>query len=318
MAVGELALVGGTVYVDPGEIIRDGVVLVRGERIAAVGTSLPVPASARMLDCSGLTVTAGFWNSHVHFFERKWAKAGEIPAAELDRQLHATFARYGFTSVFDLSSPWENTWRLRDRIESGEVPGPRIRTTGEGLVPPGALPPDAVLNLMGSMRTPLPEITDAASAAAAARKLLERGADGIKVFASSPRSAPLAEGAIRAAVDEAHRAGKPAFVHPNTAADVLTAVRAGIDVVAHTTTGPWDEAILTEMKQRGVALTPTLSLWKFFMRHDRLSMQEQFVSTAVGQLRDWIAAGGEVLFGTDLGAVDPDPADDYALMAEAG
>ena len=71
MAVGELALVGGTVYVDPGEIIRDGVVLVRGERIAAVGASLPVPVSARVLDCSGLTVTAGFWNSHVHFFERK-------------------------------------------------------------------------------------------------------------------------------------------------------------------------------------------------------------------------------------------------------
>jgi cytosine/adenosine deaminase-related metal-dependent hydrolase len=54
------------------------------------------------------------------------------------------------------------------------------------------------------------------------------------------------------------------------------------------------------------------------LRHDRVSTQEHLVSTAVGQLRAWLADGGMVLFGTDLGAVDPDPAEEYALMAEAG
>ena len=108
---------------------------------AAVGTraSVLILQSARLLDCSDLTITAGFWNSHVHFLERKWADAANIPAPELTRQLQGMLTRYGFTSVFDLSSEWENTRRLRDRIESGEVPGPRIRTTGEGLRPPGAM-----------------------------------------------------------------------------------------------------------------------------------------------------------------------------------
>ncbi|TMA19766.1 MAG: 4-alpha-glucanotransferase, partial [Deltaproteobacteria bacterium] len=87
-----------------------------------------------MVNCAGLTITAGFCNSHVHFFERKWANAAAIPAAELMRQLQDFLTRYGFTTVFDLSSPWQNTRVLRDRIESGEVPGPRIRSTGQGLL----------------------------------------------------------------------------------------------------------------------------------------------------------------------------------------
>ena len=136
-----LALVGGTIYVSPTEEpIRDGVVLVEGGTIAAVGSRAltQLPRTVQALDCSGLAITAGFWNSHVHFFERKWASVATVPVPELSRQLQDMLTRYGFTSVFDLGSMWENTRRLRDRIESGEVPGPRIRSTGEGLVPPGA------------------------------------------------------------------------------------------------------------------------------------------------------------------------------------
>jgi imidazolonepropionase-like amidohydrolase len=114
--------------------------------------------------------------------------------------------------------------------------------------------------------------------------------------------------------------GKPVFVHPNSGADVLAAVRGGVDVIGHTTphSGPWDETILAAMKERGVALTPTLTVWKYYARHDRISTQEQVAATAIGQLRAWLAVGGTVLFGTDLGAVDYDPSEEYALMAEAG
>jgi len=320
VATALLALVGGTIDVSPTEEpIRDGVVLIEGETIAAVGR-IVVPRAAETLDCSGLTITAGFWNSHVHFFERKWANAATIPAPELSRQLQDMLTRYGFTSVFDIGSMWENTRRIRDRIESGEVQGPRIRSTGEGLIPPGAAPSEQVLHMMGVMKTPLPEIGDAAQAAAASKKLLDEGVDAIKLFASSPTAASLPESAIQAAVSEAHRLGKPVFAHPNTGADVLAAVRGGVDVIAHTTprSGPWDQTILAAMKERRVALTPTLTLWKSYLRHDRISTQEQIASTAIGQLRAWLASGGTVLFGTDLGAVDYDPSDEYALMAEAG
>ena len=97
------------------------------------------------------------------------------------------------------------------------------------------------------------------------------------------------------------------FVHPNSGADVLAALREGTDVIAHTTPrfGAWDEAILAAVKERRPCLTPTLSLWKYVLRHDRDSTQEHLVSTAVGHLRAWLADGGMVLFGTDLGSVDP-------------
>ena len=318
-----VALVGGTIYVSPTEEpIEDGVVVVDGGKIAAVGsrTVVDIPSSGQLLNCSGFTITGGFWNSHVHFFERKWANALEIPALELRRQLREMLTRYGFTTAFDLASEWKNTRNIRDRIESGEVPGPRIRSTGEALIPPGAVPSETVLHMMGAMNVPVPEVKNAKEAAIATRKLLDQGVDGIKLFASSPRSAALAQSAIEAAAKEAHRAGKPVFVHPNNGVDVLTAVRGGADVIAHTTpqSGDWDETILSEMKAHRVALTPTLTIWKYYARHDRASMQDHIVKTETEQLRAWVSMGGAVLFGTDLGAVDPDPTEEYTLMTQAG
>jgi imidazolonepropionase-like amidohydrolase len=72
------------------------------------------------------------------------------------------------------------------------------------------------------------------------------------------------------------------------------------------------------MEERRVALTPTLTIWKNYARHDRASVQDQIVDTEIGQLRAWLSRGGTVLFGTDLGAVDYDPSPEYALMNEAG
>lgn len=319
----DLALVGGTIYIGPAEQpILDGVVLVRGGKIAGVGkrASLRVPPAAQSLDCSGRTIVAGFWNSHVHFVEKKWGDVAILPAAEADRQIQDMLTRHGFTSVFDLGSPWENTRRLRDRIESGEVPGPRIRSAGQGLVPPDfPVPSDDVLAMLGVMKPNLLVIADAAQAAAASRKALEEGVDGIKIYASSPPRTSLVEGAIRAAADEAHRAGKPVFVHCNSASDVVAALRGGADVVVHTTPlSPWDESIRTAMKERRAALNPTLHIWKHQARHVRISTQERLTRTSVLQLRSWVGAGGAVVFGTDIGAVDSDPAEEYALMADAG
>jgi imidazolonepropionase-like amidohydrolase len=319
-----VALVGGTIYVDfTQEPISNGVVLINAGKIVAVGLrgQVTIPPTAQLLDCSGRTITAGFWNSHVHFVERKWADVANIPAAELNQQLQDMLTRYGFTAAFDLSSIWENTKRLRDRIESGEVPGPRIFSTGLGLLPPNpGLPSDAVINLMGWMKTTSPEIGDASQATATTRKLLEAGVDGIKLFASAPSKSSLSQAAIEAAVHEAHREGKPVFVHPNTGADVLLALRSGVDVIAHTTpqSGPWDETLLATAREHRPALIPTLWIWKWYARHDRQSAQEKTVNTEVGQLRAWVANGGTVVFGTDLGAVDPDPSEEYKLMSQAG
>ncbi|MFL5308976.1 MAG: amidohydrolase family protein [Myxococcales bacterium] len=321
-----LVLTGGTIYPSPAERpIDDGVVLIREGKIAAVGRrgSVPFPKGVPTLDCSGLTIVAGFWNSHVHFFERKWADAGSIPAPELAGQIQAMLTRYGFTSVFDTGSPWENTRRIRDRIESGEIAGPRIRSTGEALLGKGWMPPAPLLRALGFMQFPTPEIEDAGGALAAAKTVLDSGTDALKLFAAAPAPpfAPLPAGAIRAAVEEAHRRKKLVFVHPSSREGLLAAVAGGADVMAHTTpdSGPWDEPVLAAMAQAKVVLIPTLKIWRYHLRHDRASLGESRARAAAGQLRAWVAAGGAVLFGTDVGGMDDyDPGDEYSLMADAG
>jgi imidazolonepropionase-like amidohydrolase len=323
--VSRVALVNGTIHPSPTAApIPEGTVLVEHDTIAAVGprSAVRVPEHTTIVDCSGLVITAGFWNSHVHFFERKWADAAALPAPELRRQLEEMLTRYGFTGAFDLGSMGANTRRLRDRIESGEVPGPGILSTAEAIVAPGAIPADAVIRALGYMTFASPQVSDAAAAGEAARRLIEAGADGIKLHLQPPPAPnpPISREAMQAAIGVAHRARKPVFVHPARAGDIAAAVQAGADVIAHTTplVGPWDDTTIGAMKERGVALTPTLTVWPALLRHDRLSVQEQAARTAIAQLRAWVAAGGAVLFGSDLGAADYDPRGEYAAMVEAG
>jgi hypothetical protein len=72
------------------------------------------------------------------------------------------------------------------------------------------------------------------------------------------------------------------------------------------------------MKEGGLAIIPTLQIWRYLRRHDRISTQEQVVAMSTGQLRAWVAAGGTMLFGTDVGAGPDDPTEEYALLADAG
>src|SRR5439155_12652041 len=99
-----VALVGGTVYPSPDEApIADGVVVIDGPTVSAVGTrrSVPIPSGASTIDCRGLFIVAGFQNSHVHFTEPKWIDASSQPAPKLSSELDAMLTRYGFTTVVD-------------------------------------------------------------------------------------------------------------------------------------------------------------------------------------------------------------------------
>src|SRR5205085_11027043 len=120
---------------------------------------------------------------------------------------------------------------------------------------------------------------------------------------------------------DAQCGGRLYFVQPTTTEGLMASVRAGVDVLAHTTpqSGPWSESVVAAMSQSRVALIPTLSFWRYQMRHDRISAADAVEESAIGQLRSWIAAGGTVLYGTDLGWVTIyDPTVEYVLLAKAG
>ena len=318
-----LALVGGTIYRSPDAApLADGVVLVREGLIAGIGRrgAVPIPAGAKVLECSGATIVPGFWNSHVHFTEPHWSGADTLPASSLTAHLREMLTRYGFVRVMDTGSWLGNTLALRRRIESGEVVGPAILTTGPGFVPQHASPfyilPDR-----------LPELESPADAKKQVAARLKAGADAIKLFTGSVASptlvVPMPLAIVRAATREAHLHRRLVLAHPTNKEGLEAALQGGVDILAHTTPegGPWRPELLERMKRAHLALIPTLKLWTFELHRkgaDEATVQ-RFLGIAVGQLRAYAESGGEILFGTDVGYMtDYDPSDEYLSMHDAG
>jgi hypothetical protein len=233
-----VAVTGARIYPSPtAPPIADGTIVVSKGVITAVGPreQTAVPAGATVLSGAGRTVTAGFWNTHVHFTEPKWQPADSKPAAELAADLRAMLTRWGVVRAVDVGSAPPNTLALRRRIESGEVPGPSIMLASGSFVPVGGSP-YYVLPLR------LPELTDSAQAGALVDRLLDvPGIDGVKLFTGSWATrhsvVVMPVEVVRGAVEAAHRRGRPVFAHPSNSAGARAAIDGGVDVLAHTFPG---------------------------------------------------------------------------------
>ena len=320
------ALVGGRVQVAPETTaIADGVVVIRDGLIADVGrrADVRVPAGATVIDCAGGTVTAGFWNSHVHFMQPVWSDAATAPAERLTAALRAMLTSYGVVRVLDTGSFPVNTDALRRRIEAGELSGPAIMRASGSLVPVGGSP-------FYLLPARLPEATSVSAVAALAETTIDRGAEGIKLFTGSsaaPRTIVVMPiELVRAATEVAHRRGRFVIVHPGNSAGARVAIEGGVDILAHTFPSvtnlePWDRTLPGLMRERGVALIPTMKLWPSELA--KAGVPPEITRIVLGmaqeQLRAVIDVGGQVLFGTDVGYMtDYDPTDEYVYMQQAG
>lgn len=312
-----IALVGGKICVSPYQEIGSGVVIIRDGKIASVGSrgQVHVPQGMGIVDCSGMTIMAGFQNSHVHFMEPKWNDAAKLPADQVTQQFEDMFTRYGFTSVVDIGSSLENTEALRQRVDSGEVPGPRILTAGTPLYPPDGVPYYLKGSLPPEILKKLPQPATPADAVKQVDEHVAQGADVIKLFTGSwvargqVVTMPLA--VAKAAVDEAHKKGKLVFAHPSNVAGFQVALDANVDVLAHSVedTRGWNRSYIRQMKQQGMWMIPTLKLF----------MKDSNLNDILSEVQDFSAVNGPILFGTDVGFItDYDPTAEYSLMLRAG
>jgi len=313
-----LALVGGKVYASPeAASLDDAVVVATDGVITAVGRSsdIQIPPGARVIDCTGKTVVAGFWNSHVHFTEAVWRNAGSAPAAPLTAHMQAMLTRWGFTTVWSLGSDPSDSMALRRRVYADEVLGPNIFLAGS-IFPSNGRPeylPEARI----------PEAATPERAAEMARYYLQIGLDGIKLFTGvyKGEDKPVVnmEAAIaKAAVDVAHAQGKPVFAHPQNTAGVEAVIAAGVDVMAHTVGRQrgYPAEQLAHFKQQGTALTPTLSLFAKLPLPPEIV--GRLVDNIVGQVKSFSDNGNTVLFGTDVGYIPLyDTTLEYELMHRA-
>jgi imidazolonepropionase-like amidohydrolase len=239
MGQGPLVLQGGRVYPSPtASPIENAAVVIEGGKIVAVGPSAVVktPKGARVIDCRGKVIVAGFWNSHVHF-ESGWEDVPHGSAEKLEAHMQEMLTRWGFTTVWDLGSVPSNTLALRERIARGEIGGPQILMAGD-IFPLNGHP----VYLPAEMK--LPEAASPLQSEQMAQGYLKMGLDGIKLFTGAfMGDKPVVNmdtAIVKAAVDVAHAQGKPVFSHPQNGEGQDNALAGGVDVMAHTipTEGP--------------------------------------------------------------------------------
>jgi imidazolonepropionase-like amidohydrolase len=313
-----LVLTGGNVIKSPDAApLADAVVLTSNGVITAIGSrsEIQIPKDARVIDCTGKTVVAGFWNSHVHFTQAVWANAATAQAVSLQQHMQEMLTKWGFTTVWDLGSDPGDSVPLRRRVNSGEVAGPNILLAGN-MYPKGGHPVYLPAELQ------LPEVATPGEAAQLARDYMRMDLDGIKLFVGAAMgekpTVNMAPAIAKAAVDVAHAQGKPVFAHPQNRVGVDVVIAAGVNVLAHTVPreAGYTQEELAAFKSQGIALIPTLSL--FAKAPLGAALAERLAGSGVNQLKAFSDNGGTVLFGTDVGFTEVyDTTLEYELMHRA-
>jgi imidazolonepropionase-like amidohydrolase len=297
-----LALIGATLVDGTGAApVPDSVVVLLGARIVAAGprTGVAIPPDARQIDLSGATILPGFINAHIHggFYEavlEAWARGGVTTVRDL--------------AVFTLTPDWA----LRDRSHSRPrrarlvAAGPMI-TVSDGY-------PIAYWGGIGLT------VSSAHDASLKAAGLLDDGADLLKIALESgaifgQKMPMLSPDEAAAVVRTAHSRGRPVSAHVTVAADLLRALDAGVDDIAHMATDRVPDDVIRRMVDAGVYWVPTLELWQ------GVGLRSPAIAD---NLRRFVAAGGKIALGTDYeGAPDVDfdlgmPVTEIELMAQAG
>jgi len=320
----EFAMTDALIYPGPGETpIPNGVVIVAHGKIIEVGRKgqVSIPKGIPIINCTGQTVVAGFWNTHVHFMEPKWNDAANLPARQLTSQLQDMLTRYGFTSVVDIGSELQNTLSLRRRVTTGEVKGPRIMTAGSPIFPKDGIPyyvtdysPPALVKALKNY-----EAATAADAARIVDEQLDRGADIVKLMAVSimrPHGHiefnPMPLPVVQAATAEAHSKGKLVFAHPTNMDGVELVLTGHVDVLAHASEEPskWNITISQRLKAANVTLIPTLTLFD----------KDKDFDGILKEVKSYSDIGGQIMFGTDIGFLTnyPSLTREFGYLARAG
>ena len=321
LAHGTLAIQHARIYTAPGApVFDDGTIVIRDGLIAAAGANIAVPPDATLIPCDHCTVTAGFWNAHVHFTEPKWSMAEWKSAATLNPQLADMFLSRGFTTVIDLGSNPADTFSIRRRIELGDLTGPYVYTAGTALYPPHGAPFYLRENMPRWMVAMLPQPENPIQAQAIVRRNLASGADLTKLFTGSwikrgtvlPMPLPI----VKAAVETSHLNGKLVFAHPSNFSGTMAAIQGGVDVLAHVpddTRGITSETFATMIRQN-MAMVPTLKMFTTTVTTDPHYMDPMYA-----EVRQFHSLGGTLIFGTDVGYMEDYTTDgEFECLAKSG
>jgi imidazolonepropionase-like amidohydrolase len=305
-----------------GRVLEQQVVLIVGERIEKVGSAkeIQVPAGATVIDLGSATLLPGLIDAHVHLTgdpqHTGYKSLGiSVPRQTLTGAKNARLTlEVGFTTVRNVGAAGYSDVALRDAINAGEIPGPRMMVSGPALGSTGGHCDDNLLAPEFAHRDE--GVADGVAAITAkTREVIKYGADVIKFCASGgvfskgdlPGTEQYSPAEMTALVEEAHRQGRKVAAHAHGAQAIIDAAKAGVDSIEHGSL--IDEEGIRTMKEHGTYLVADiynddfiLGLGKQYGFTDEMLEKERMVGQQQREgFRKAAQAGVKIAFGTDAG-----------------
>lgn len=307
---------------EDGKTHEGWVVLVKGDRIAAVGpkAQVAIPAGTKTIELPGMTLLPGLMDIHSHIFlhpynETLWNdQVLKEPLAyrTIEAMIHCERTLMaGFTLLRDLGTEGAGYGDIsvQRAIREGLIPGPRLLVATLAIVAtasygpgPAGFAPDLVLPKGGQ------EASGQAEILKAVREQVGHGADWVKVYADyrhgvSGTVPTFSEEELRTLVAEAHSAGRPVSAHATTAEGMRRATVAGVDSIEHGYGGTED--VFRLMAQHGVAYLPTLTAEEAYGEYFEGYKQGQSLTPGMQQalraFKTALAVGVTIGLGSDVG-----------------
>ena len=311
-------LLRGTQLFDGTAVHAGWEVLVEGDHIAAVGPHLATPAGTRVIDLPGDTIMPGMIEGHSHMFlhpynETSWDdqvlhEPLAVRTARAIVHAHDTLMA-GFTSARDLGTEGAGfaDVGLKQAIDQGIVPGPRMMVATKAIVAEGAYGPKG---FEPGLRVPqgAQEVSGVDDMVRAARDQIAAGADVVKMYADyhylpkEPSRPTLSQAELSAGAAVAHDAGRIAAVHTVTPEGMRRAIAAGVDTIEHGYGGTPE--IFKAMHDHGIALCPTLAASDAVAHYRGWNGQEPAPPAVEENRRSFrmaLAAGVPICMGGDVG-----------------
>jgi imidazolonepropionase-like amidohydrolase len=293
--VASTAIVGGRALVGPNlEPLDDATVVIENDVLLAVGAASDINSleGAALVDATGFTLIPGFLDAHVHI--------GMAAPADV--------LKGGVTTVRDLAWPPRDIWSLSRESRDEHWHGPEILAAGQMLTVPEGYPLHSQWAPDGTGRA----IRSTDEAREAVDEQVDSGACVIKVALNELVGPTLDEATLEAIVEAAHGRGLQVTGHVYGLGELHKALDAGMDELAHMLMSPEPipAATVSRMVSQSMTIVPTLSC---FFGDDQ--------TIAIENLRAFVMAGGQFVYGTDLGNEGPRPGIDpreVDALARAG
>jgi len=301
--------------------IAPAVVLIRGERIEAVGAGLPIPAAARIIDLGGATLLPGLIDLHTHLtstgvhWEDELLKTTPGQAALHGARNALVTLTAGFTTCRDMGPTWPFTdIDLRKAIDEGVVPGPRLMVSGNYVSATGGAGDARQFSIF----VDVPIVRNLADGPDEIRKAvrtnLKAGADFIKILATGavlsrgtpPGAQQYTEEELRVAVDEATRWGRHVAAHAHGTDGIKAALRAGIHTIDHGSM--MDDEAVELLRTHHAYFVPTLYTSESIAANPNVPEPEKARSKQIAAVKDRsfqlvVKSGLPIGFATDAAVV---------------